>query len=58
MITKQVESTNQIDPLFEWAVFGHLDRETNLELILLKGHLLLSDQFRGDTKTEKLGLIT
>lgn len=25
----------------EWAVWAHLDSETNLELILLKGHLLL-----------------
>jgi hypothetical protein len=30
-----------INPLFEWAVWGHLESERNLELILLKGHLLL-----------------
>ena len=30
-----------IDPLFEWAVWGHLQSKTDLELILLKGHLLL-----------------
>ncbi len=31
----------KIDPLVEWAVWGHLDSKTDLELILLKGHLLL-----------------
>lgn len=30
-----------INPLFEWAVWGHLESERNIELILLKGHLLL-----------------
>jgi len=33
--------TNDIDPLVEWAVWGNLDKETDLQLILLKGHLLL-----------------
>ena len=32
---------NEIDPLIEWAVWGHLGTQTDLELILLKGHLLL-----------------
>lgn len=32
---------NEFDFLAEWAVWAHLDSETNLELILLKGHLLL-----------------
>ncbi len=32
---------NKFDPLIEWAVFGHLDKKTDLELILLKGHLIL-----------------
>lgn len=32
---------NELDPLLELAVFVHLDRKTDLELILLKGHLLL-----------------
>lgn len=32
---------NKIDPLIEWAVWGHLDSKTDLELILLKGHLLI-----------------
>lgn len=32
---------DNLDPLIEWAVWGHLDSEKNLELILLKGHLLL-----------------
>jgi len=36
-----MEQKNIIDPLIEWAVFGHLDQKTDLELILLKGHLLL-----------------
>lgn len=31
----------KIDFLFELAVWGHLDSKTDLELILLKGHLLL-----------------
>jgi len=31
----------KIDFLFEWAVWGHLDSTTDIELILLKGHLLL-----------------
>lgn len=29
------------DLLMEWAVWGHLDSRTDLELILLKGHLLI-----------------
>lgn len=33
--------TDNIDPLVEWAVFGHLDSKKDLELLLLKGHLLL-----------------
>lgn len=32
---------NKIDVLVEWAVWGHLDSKTDLELVLLKGHLLL-----------------
>ena len=32
---------NELDPLIEWAVWGHLSSERDLELILLKGHLLL-----------------
>lgn len=32
---------NKIDPLVEWAVWGHLSSKNDLELILLKGHLLL-----------------
>ena len=32
---------NKIDPLVEWAVWGHLDEKNDIELILLKGHLLL-----------------
>ena len=32
---------NKIDPIVEWAVWGHLSSETDLELILLKGHLLI-----------------
>jgi uncharacterized protein YutE (UPF0331/DUF86 family) len=32
---------NKIDPLVEWAVWGHLDSKTDLELILLKGHHLI-----------------
>ncbi|MCR9133209.1 MAG: hypothetical protein NXI08_11560 [bacterium] len=27
--------------IIEWAIWGHLDREKNVELILLKGHLYL-----------------
>lgn len=30
-----------IDFLTEWAIWAHLDSKTDLELILLKGHLLL-----------------
>ena len=32
---------NKIDSLVEWAVWGHLDNKKDLDLILLKGHLLL-----------------
>lgn len=32
---------DKIDILVEWAVWGNLDSKTDLELILLKGHLLL-----------------
>ena len=32
---------NQIDPFIEWIVWAHLDSQNDLELILLKGHLLL-----------------
>lgn len=41
MTTAQIGRANKIDPLVEWAVFGHLDTKKDLELILLKGHLLL-----------------
>ncbi|MFA9392882.1 MAG: hypothetical protein ACERKD_23950 [Prolixibacteraceae bacterium] len=30
-----------LDPFYEWAVWGQLESEKNYELILLKGHLLL-----------------
>ncbi len=36
-----MEQIDKIDPLVEWAVWSHLDSKTDLELILLKGHLLL-----------------
>jgi len=32
---------NEIDYLVEWAIWVHLDSKTDMELILLKGHLLL-----------------
>jgi hypothetical protein len=32
---------NETDPLIEWAVWGQLNSKSDLELILLKGHLLL-----------------
>tara|TARA_A100000171_G_scaffold51440_1_gene65742 strand:+ start:868 stop:1299 length:432 start_codon:yes stop_codon:yes gene_type:complete len=32
---------DEFDRLYEWAVWGHLNSKTDLELILLKGHLLL-----------------
>ncbi|MFW0714435.1 hypothetical protein [Pedobacter sp. N23S346] len=32
---------NKIDFLVEWAVWGHLNSKYDLELILLKGHLLV-----------------
>lgn len=32
---------NNIDPFVELAVWSHLDKKTDLEMILLKGHLLL-----------------
>lgn len=35
------QETIFINSLFEWAVWGHLDSINNLELILLKGHLIL-----------------
>ncbi len=42
---------NEIDLLVEWAVWGHLDNKTDLELILLKGHLLL--EYILDTALER-----
>lgn len=35
------KTTKDLNLFCEWAVWGHLDSETNLELIVLKGHLLL-----------------
>lgn len=32
---------NRIDPFVELAIWSHLDQKTDLEMILLKGHLLL-----------------
>ncbi|MBL7971493.1 MAG: hypothetical protein JNL03_08230 [Prolixibacteraceae bacterium] len=32
---------SNINLFYEWAIWGHLESEKNLELILLKGHLLL-----------------
>jgi hypothetical protein len=40
-IANEKVAINEIDLLIEWAVFAHLDRKKDLELILLKGHLLL-----------------
>jgi len=37
MIVKE----KKIDPFIEWLVWGSLEPKTDLELILLKGHLLL-----------------
>lgn len=36
-----MSTSNNIDPLVEWAVFGHVESKKDLELMLLKGHLLL-----------------
>lgn len=41
------------DFFMEWAVWSHLDTKTDLELILLKGHLLI-DQFL-EIKLERIG---
>ncbi len=30
-----------LNPLYEWAVWGHLSNKRELELILLKGHLMI-----------------
>ncbi|TDQ79075.1 hypothetical protein CLV99_0507 [Sphingobacterium yanglingense] len=30
-----------LNPLYEWAVWGHLSNKKELELILLKGHLMI-----------------
>jgi hypothetical protein len=43
-----------INPLFEWAVWGHLESERNLELILLKGHLLLEITLESFLKHNKI----
>jgi len=36
-----LEKQANLDLLFEWAVWGHLESKKELELIVLKGHLLL-----------------
>ncbi len=36
-----MEQANNNDWLVEWAVWQHLDSKSDLELILLKGHLIL-----------------
>ncbi|MFC1224560.1 hypothetical protein ACFE6N_12170 [Pedobacter sp. BG31] len=38
---RKIFMENNIDPLVEWAVWGHLDSKNDLELLLLKGHLLI-----------------
>ncbi|MFN3446037.1 MAG: hypothetical protein ACK44D_09865 [Bacteroidia bacterium] len=54
MTTSQIERAKEIDPLVEWAVFGHLDNKTDLELILLKGHLLLETILETVLKRNKI----
>jgi len=33
--------TKELSQLMEWAVWAHLDSQKNIELVLLKGHLML-----------------
>lgn len=40
--------------LIEWAIWGHLDREKNVELVLLKGHLHLDKILNIVVKDEQL----
>lgn len=45
---------NIINDLFEWAIWGHLESEKNIELILLKGHLLLEMTLENFLKQNKI----
>lgn len=36
-----MDESEKLDFLFEWAVWGHLSSKKDVELILLKGHLML-----------------
>ncbi len=47
--------SNDIDQIVEWAVWANLDTKTDLELILLKGHLLL--EFILDIKLERSNIL-
>lgn len=38
-----MDKQNGINFLVEWAIWVHLDSKTDLELILLKGHLILDN---------------
>jgi len=33
--------TKELSQLMEWAVWAHLDSQKNIELVLLKGHMML-----------------
>ncbi len=46
---------NDVDQLVEWGVWANLDKKTDLELILLKGHLLL--EFILDIRLEKSNIL-
>jgi len=41
MTNNNLVMESKIDILVEWAVWGHLNSKYDLELILLKGHLLI-----------------
>jgi hypothetical protein len=36
-----MSKSQKLDLLYEWAVWGHLSSKKDIELILLKGHLML-----------------
>ena len=38
-----MEQKNELNQMLEWAVWGNLESKTDLELILLKGHLILDN---------------
>lgn len=51
-MSDDVNKKQSLNPLYEWAVWGHLSNKKELELIILKGHLMIESALEACLSTK------